>query len=63
MTCQAQPALGMVYKLVSVGGQPRIKLSEEVEKTTLPGTKVILRVYLESPDVPSFDVLCLEGEQ
>lgn len=39
VTCQAQPALGMVYKLVEIKGVPTIKLSEELEKTTLPGEK------------------------
>jgi nicotinic acid phosphoribosyltransferase len=29
----------MVYKLVEIKGVPTIKLSEELEKTTLPGEK------------------------
>lgn len=32
VTCFRQPALGGVYKLVEINSQPRIKLSEEVEK-------------------------------
>ena len=61
VTCQAQPALGMVYKLVEIKGAPTIKLSEELEKTTLPGEKQVLRVY--GPDnKPVFDLLCLASE-
>ena len=45
VTCQAQPALGMVFKLVEVRGMPRIKFSNEKEKTTIPCRKDAYRLY------------------
>lgn len=61
VTCQAQPALGMVYKVVEFQGTPRLKFSEEVGKITLPGPKTVLRIFKEE-NVPAFDLLCTSGE-
>lgn len=53
----------MVYKLVEINGIPKIKLSDEKEKTSLPGKKTVLRVYMEEDsEKPSFDVICLADE-
>jgi nicotinate phosphoribosyltransferase len=68
VTCQAQPALGMVYKLVEIKGTATVKLSEEPTKTTLPGEKQIIRVYTSEESAegstlkPAFDLLCLAKE-
>ena len=44
VTCQAQPALGMVFKLVEVGGKPAVKLSNDIVKATLPSKKKCFRI-------------------
>jgi nicotinate phosphoribosyltransferase len=47
VTCQAQPSLGCVYKLVEIKHQPRIKLSQESSKITIPGRKQAFRLFGE----------------
>ena len=46
-TCYDDPALGGVYKLVSLDDQPKIKVANEVEKITIPSKKQIFRLYDE----------------
>jgi nicotinic acid phosphoribosyltransferase len=53
----------MVYKLVEIEGVATIKLSDEIEKTTIPGSKAVIRVYLEDEVKPTFDVICCNGEE
>ena len=45
VTCQGQPALGMLFKLTDINGSPRMKLSEDPGKTTTPGKKNVYRLY------------------
>ena len=62
VTCQAQPALGMVYKVVEFQGTARMKFPEEIGKVTLPGAKSVLRIYDADRTAPAFDLICLESE-
>jgi nicotinate phosphoribosyltransferase len=47
VTCDDQPAMGCIYKLVEVKGIPRIKLSQELGKMTIPGKKEAYRLFGE----------------
>ena len=35
----------LLFQLVEINGQARIKLSEDVEKVTIPGRKIAYRLY------------------
>ncbi|NWS74966.1 PNCB phosphoribosyltransferase, partial [Crotophaga sulcirostris] len=61
VTCPLQPALGCVYKLVEVNGSPCLKLTEDEEKMTIPGTKKIYRLY-DADGHPFMDLMALEEE-
>lgn len=61
MTCQSQPALGCVYKLVEINGQPRIKLSQEVEKLVIPCRKNVFRL-LGGDGKPLVDIMLMADE-
>jgi len=43
VTAQDDPALDGVYKLAHSAGKPRLKLSENISKTTFPGIKIVTR--------------------
>jgi len=61
VTCQAQPSLGCVYKLVEVNDEPRIKLSQEATKVTIPGRKQCYRL-IGREGYPLADVMLMPDE-
>jgi nicotinate phosphoribosyltransferase len=62
VTGQPDAALDGVYKLSHFAGQPRIKLSESVAKTTLPGRKQVFRALNEGGGFLGADVVALRDE-
>ncbi len=66
ITSRSEPVFGGVYKLCAVNrnGQwePRIKVSDTVEKTTNPGLKDVYRIYNAEGRAVA-DLLCLHGEE
>ncbi len=67
ITSKSEPVFGGVYKLTAVWNgeemQPKIKLSENVEKITLPGFKQVYRLYERDTDKAIADVITLHDEE
>lgn len=63
VTGQPDAALDGVYKLAQAGGQPVIKLSENVSKITLPDKKQVWRVIDDQRHFSGADVIGLENEK
>ncbi|KAL0232529.1 hypothetical protein PCE1_002869 [Barthelona sp. PCE] len=62
VTCKACPALGGVYKLVAIHGEPRIKLSENWAKTSIPGKKNLYRLFNDEGKAFA-DIICTGDEE
>ena len=69
ITAQDNPAFGGVYKLSAVQDAdtgafiPKIKLSENSEKVTIPGNKTVFRIYGKSSGKIKADLICLADEK
>ena len=67
ITSQSEPVFGGVYKLAGVEEsngmiKPKLKLSENVEKITIPGNKQIQRLFSRENGKAIADVILLEDE-
>lgn len=66
ITSKSSPVFGGVYKLVGILKneeiQPKIKLSENVEKITTPGFKQVWRLYDRETHMTMADVVTLHDE-
>ncbi|MDP4261382.1 MAG: nicotinate phosphoribosyltransferase [Bacteroidota bacterium] len=63
VTGQPDAALDGVYKLSMAGDKPRLKLSENLEKVTLPGIKQVVRVIEKNGEFFGADAVILAGEE
>lgn len=61
VTGQDSPALDGVYKLSQVKQEPKLKISENIEKVTMPGRKKVYR-YLYNDNTFYGDGIVLENE-
>lgn len=55
-------ALGGVYKLVAIDGRPKMKITSDPAKATLPGCKRVLRAVGSAGEYIQ-DVVCLEDDE
>ncbi len=62
VTGQDSPALDGVYKLCQLEGQPRLKITENLGKTSLPGVKKVVR-YMDAEGFFYADGVLLEEEK
>ncbi|XP_020590360.1 nicotinate phosphoribosyltransferase 2-like isoform X2 [Phalaenopsis equestris] len=56
VTCYSQAALGCVFKLVEINNKPRMKLSEDITKVSIPCKKQCFRLY-GSEGFPLVDIM------
>ena len=59
VTCESQPALGMVYKLVRLLDRPIMKFTSSLSKATFPDKKRVFRLF--SKGKAKLDVISMEN--
>ena len=67
ITSKDNPSFGGVYKMAAIEDEngtfvPKIKISENSEKITNPGSKEIYRIYDKDTGKIRADLICVEGE-
>lgn len=66
ITAKSDPVFGFVYKLsaVEIDGKiiPKIKISENIEKITMPHFKQVFRFYNNDDNAPMADLVTLHNE-
>lgn len=62
VTCSPDAALDGVYKLAYADSKPRIKLSENLKKITLPDKKQVYRIFNEEGNFLGADLVALHDE-
>ena len=67
ITASSEPVFGGVYKLAAIekDGEiiPKMKISENLEKITNPGSKILYRIYDKETDHALADLIILEGDK
>jgi nicotinate phosphoribosyltransferase len=62
ITAYETPALGAVYKLSELNGEPKMKISDAPEKITNPGEKKVCRLYDKATHIAQADLIMLADE-
>src|SRR6056297_1234755 len=57
------PSFGAVYKMSEYNNEPKIKISDNIEKVTNPGNKKLIRIYDKNTMTISADLIALQDEE
>ncbi|MFW6268634.1 MAG: nicotinate phosphoribosyltransferase [Bacillota bacterium] len=63
ITSHSCSAFGAVYKISEYDGEPKIKISDNIEKVTNPGNKKLLRIYDKKDKKIVADLITLSEEE